>query len=1614
MSLGSQPQALLAAAVYSHLLVTAGCPVFSLFDRATCGAFLKLLRETASAPPRKAAGGGGKGGKKAAGSAASSPVASDAFTTDAMDVDGPNDDLGSDGEGVEGPSQRGSKAQQRSPAGVAALAEPLANLAALLARFGLRDQPDTVRSIAEAAAEVSRAPTVPAEAAEASYAVLAQLLQPTHGSVREVAAMVFRLLANNILGVGEGGKGPTVAAGTRQAAALRARVVQFAKDALKVSHESREAVAALARHVVLKAPDKAEFRAAAVEGAVALVLSLDAGEQQAFVGFVARLSRAPKVSQRQMAVELAPALLQSLEDPFAPVELPQPQAADGKTPAGANSKGNLLELSAVPWGAVCLAVLVQRCGDKSAAVRGRAMQQLACVVGEWTSFNGGNSREEVRFCAALSLAHEVKLQPQPLMADIPGLVSPAVVSPAATDEPGDTPMTLGDPTPHPRTGGRRREGARTAPTGRSSRGYSCFTVPAALLEAGEADLRSLLHLARKRCSDEKGQVRKAAVQLLEALLVMRSAGVQRTLPQPKDMAAIEAATSDALVSVRKAGLTAAHSLLKALPDQPAVAALWVRAALPLVRDVEASIQEAVLDQFQDLVTGRAVAAGACSREGGPTSSALKAAEELRPILAAFATGGGACKACVARACSKLKAKSRLRTKQAATGLQHIILGLGKPTNAFPHEAAAAADSVAGAWLLFAEVSTLDPAAPSWQFLQEQWDAITTHQENGGVGAPAAAVTADNAAQLLKVVAAAAAEFPAEQARQLTEQLLSTLRGFTLPPAAAAAHVAAVARLWGRHGAGEGSSKCGWAQELLTGAEKVLGDYVNSQQVGRAVEGMQGDDWRAAGALFTVGEVALLRLCKPSGRLVTLVQAMTASRLGPSHLGGSSQASQGLSQGLSQQVTASQAAILDGVAGMEAPGTVQAHSWVALGKLCLTDEALAKKCVPLFVQELGRAQQPAVRNNIMVALADLVINYTALVDSHVPRLAACIRDPNELVRTQALALLANLLQKDYVKWRGPLFHRFLLALIDDSTRVRALAEYLLGDTIATKLPNLAYNHFVEALFVLNDCQAGLHGGASSAAAISEGAGGGSFCLKGASPLVRAKRDAIYRALLVRMSPEHKFATAARLCQEVLGGAADGALPLDEGGEVLGDALRILACKEIKVTASKAGAEDPDADPAAAVGAAKGKLVSAMMKKHLVEGVVPVIIELKRAMEAARHPLLGDLMAATAAMLRDYKNEIEDILVADKQLAKEILYDMRQAEQQAKQQQQQAAASAQAQAARAGSATPQPSAAGGPGQGGLPSGTSAGTPLAAEVLLTARKAAAGAAAPGAQATGATPGAALPARTPGGRLLPGKTPGSGYKTPGVPHTTAKGQSGGANTVSRLARASGPIPSPQQAVPGSAGAAPLSAPRLRGTSGRTPAGASRLGPRAQDALAQQAAALAVSEGGPVAAASAAGEGEEEQQVQLPFVAPTGAGGSGVPPQGTASRQWNVSAEAAQLARSSNEGAAAVAGARAGRGRDAADRVKQEDAEMPDDAREGPGPTAGAAAGVPPSASKVAAVEGARKGRGRRRQGKEDVPLNAPAERGSGKGAGVAVKAEGKASGSSGPKARPSRKRKV
>ena len=66
---------------------------------------------------------------------------------------------------------------------------------------------------------------------------------------------------------------------------------------------------------------------------------------------------------------------------------------------------------------------------------------------------------------------------------------------------------------------------------------------------------------------------------------------------------------------------------------------------------------------------------------------------------------------------------------------------------------------------------------------------------------------------------------------------------------------------------------------------------------------------------------------------------------------------------------------------------------------------------------------------------------------------CLRDESELVRKQTLMLLTRLLQvmregskmevlmylhvlqEDYVKWKGQLFYRFVVSLVDPSVQIR---------------------------------------------------------------------------------------------------------------------------------------------------------------------------------------------------------------------------------------------------------------------------------------------------------------------------------------------------------------------------------------------------------------------------------------------------------------------------------------------------------------------------------------------------------------------------------------------------
>lgn len=171
-----------------------------------------------------------------------------------------------------------------------------------------------------------------------------------------------------------------------------------------------------------------------------------------------------------------------------------------------------------------------------------------------------------------------------------------------------------------------------------------------------------------------------------------------------------------------------------------------------------------------------------------------------------------------------------------------------------------------------------------------------------------------------------------------------------------------------------------------------------------------------------------------------------------------------------------------------------------GKLCLEDEALAKKCIAAFAKELETSDSPVVRNNVMVrlplslslsCLAGLrrkltcafgaVTIYTCRSSCAIsafgthhwwtdtcptwPRACATKASWSDARRccsshgccrylTSRRSFFSAIVtagrssyqcsgqsrvQEDYVKWKGPLFYRFVVALVDESPAVRQFGE-----------------------------------------------------------------------------------------------------------------------------------------------------------------------------------------------------------------------------------------------------------------------------------------------------------------------------------------------------------------------------------------------------------------------------------------------------------------------------------------------------------------------------------------------------------------------------------------------
>ena len=449
-----------------------------------------------------------------------------------------------------------------------------------------------------------------------------------------------------------------------------------------------------------------------------------------------------------------------------------------------------------------------------------------------------------------------------------------------------------------------------------------------------------------------------------------------------------------------------------------------------------------------------------------------------------------------------------------------------------------------------------------------------------------------------------------------------LKNFSIAPANIASYVGVLSQLMLHR------DVKGLHRELLSLCEKNLGAYI-----GAGIEERKEIESRPLlpASLCTIGEIALAGT-PISKRIVTLLEVL-------------------ISTTISIPGTSSSSAVEE---KSQLSPLSRAHSFVALGKVCLIDEPLAKKCVPIFIAEIQNAANEVVRNNILVIMCDLCVKYTAVVDKHILRLSECIADASPLVRRNSIALLTQLLAEDYIKWRPMLFYRFLTALADPSPHVSKSAEFAVCILLPKRHSALVFNNFIESIFFLNNFRQPIPAFGSVAQSPREAA---LFSLEGPGEN-EAKRKLIYKVLLNQLSMEQRLKLHGRLHTEVLSLFAEGTIPLSEANNsrcVILDVLSILACREMKLNASAADTRARSTSSAASlsseitaveaeaiVGGAselRNRLFAQVIKRHISENVVPIIIELKRALEKCRSPLLKNVMLYMKEVMRDYKKEVD---------------------------------------------------------------------------------------------------------------------------------------------------------------------------------------------------------------------------------------------------------------------------------------------------------------------------------------------------------------------------------------
>nr|XP_056716845.1 condensin-2 complex subunit D3 [Euleptes europaea] len=728
------------------------------------------------------------------------------------------------------------------------------------------------------------------------------------------------------------------------------------------------------------------------------------------------------------------------------------------------------------------------------------------------------------------------------------------------------------------------------------------------------DGKEVMAMLRLRAGDEKTNVRKSALQVLMSILK------HNVIPcTPEDLATLQDRCRDPAVSVRKQALQSITDLLMSHPDDVLIQKAWLAGVIPVVMDCESSVQEKALVCLDQLllqpIKHSRLQDGEQNLAWDLLTLLTKESRELSRYLSkAF------------RVWSK---QGRFSSMFVDGVLSHVGTERASP-----------------AWMLLAKVAGSAPKL-DYSKVIDAWDEISRQvgsRENTMV-------------HMLCVIGSIAKHLSRSVQHKLTDDIKSWLGDFQCPLEAISPAVETLQKLC--HASSDALEE---AQTLLNeicgGLVSACASYISSVVLTEGgAEQLQEDV--LVRRLFTLGEAAQLCPAKVEKRIFLLIQSILAGPVAVEHPLEEEEEECPATQPLSQ------------FRGSVMPSVVRAHAFITLGKLCLQQEDLAKQCIAALARELEVCKDMAVRNNVVIVICDLCIRYTTMVDQYIPDVSACLKDPEPFIRKQTLILLTNLLQEEFVKWKGSLFFRFVSVLVDPNPDIASLAEFCLVHLLLKRNPTMFSQHFIECIFHFNSYERHEKYNRFSQSEREKKL----FSLKGRAN--KGNRMRIYKFLLDHFTDEQRFNITSKISHNVLACFVDGVLPLNiEASELLSDTFEILSCKEIKLSAMRSRPEEdlqPEEDEMAMADAvmqvAQKKLISQVQKKNFIEHVIPIITSLKTLLEQSRLPALRDLMNYLREVSQDYRNEIKELFAVDKQLAAELEYDMKKYEEQLQREQEQ---------------------------------------------------------------------------------------------------------------------------------------------------------------------------------------------------------------------------------------------------------------------------------------------------------------------------------------------------------